>query len=134
RIVGVEACCVTTGGYIKLSVCNKRYYGHRLAWLYVFGQWPNDELDHINLVTSDNRIANLREATKAQNNSNCSVRSHSKSGKKGVDFVQSTGKWRAKISKNRRRIHLGTFNSPEEAHAAYCAAARIHFGEFARAE
>src|SRR4030095_16904952 len=98
-IVGVEAGCVTTGGYIKLSVCNKRYYGHRLAWLYVFGQWPNDELDHINLVTSDNRIANLREATKAQNNSNCSVRSHSKSGKKGVDFVQSTGKWRAKLSK-----------------------------------
>jgi hypothetical protein len=134
RIAGVRTSCVTTGGYIKLSVDYKRYYGHRLAWLYVHGRWPSEQIDHINHITSDNRIANLREATRSQNSANCGPRRNNKSGKRGVIFLRQTGKWRASIRKDKRRIYLGCFDTVEEAHASYAAAAREIHGEFARAE
>jgi hypothetical protein len=134
RVAGVVTNCATTGGYIKLSICNKRYYAHRVAWIYVHGRWPSEQIDHINHVTSDNRIANLREATRSQNSANSGPRRNNKSGKKGVFFLRQTGKWRASIRKDKRRIYLGCFDTVEEAHASYAAAARDIHGEFARAE
>jgi hypothetical protein len=128
--VGAIAGCLRANGYITISICNQSYYGHRLAWLYVHGRWPDGEIDHINCIPSDNRLANLREATRAQNSRNMPVFRNNICGKKGVS--KRAGKWRANITKNKRRVHLGYFDTPEEAHAAYAAAARMHYGEFAR--
>jgi hypothetical protein len=97
----------------------------------VYGRWPAEQIDHVNGVKGDNRIANLREATPTQNVANTLARRNNKCGKKGV--VLARGKWQAQIYPNGRQIKLGSFNSAEEAHAAYCSAARIYFGEFARA-
>jgi hypothetical protein len=107
-----------------------RYYAHHLAWLHFHGQWPSGVIDHINMNRADNRIANLRVANETQNRANTGRRRHNTSGFKGVSNCD--GRWRAKIGVNRKSIHLGTFNTPEAAHEAYMAAARRHFGEFAR--
>jgi hypothetical protein len=121
-------------GYIQLRIADRIYRAHRLAWFYVHGSWPDSEIDHINLVTSDNRIANLREATRKQNTTNTPARRNNRCGKKGVTFAKHAGKWRARIVHNGRPEHLGYFTDIEAAHAAYAAAARVHFGEFARVE
>lgn len=130
RKAGARAGCF--GGYTRVGVCGRVYRAHRLAWFYVYGVWPREQLDHINLDISDNRLANLREATVAQNGANCQARRRNKCGKKGVSKLK--GKWRAQIFKNKRQVHLGLFATAEEAHSAYIAAARDHYGEFARAE
>jgi hypothetical protein len=120
-------------GYVNIRVDGRDYSAHRLAWLHVTGAWPAGQIDHINGVRDDNRIANLREATNAQNQWN---RAHqgSVSGFKGVKWCKIQRKWRAELRKDGRKIHLGRFATVEEAHAAYCAAADEHFGEFARPE
>lgn len=123
-----------SGKYSRIRIDGRLYYTHKLAWFYMHGKWPDAQIDHINLVPSDNRISNLREATHAQNNFNHSRQRNNKSGKKGVQFAKHSGRWRARIYKDSRPIHLGCFATAEEAHAAYVAAARIHHGEFARAE
>ena len=119
------------GEYIGMSIDNRNHACHRLAWLYVYGSFPDGYLDHINGDRHDNRIANLRPATRSQNHGNSRRPRHNTSGFKGVTKVRN--KWRAQITKNNRSIHLGTFNTPEAAHAAYCEAAQKLFGEFVRA-
>ncbi len=116
-------------GYVALRVDSKRYLAHRLAWFYVHGEWPS-ELDHINLDKTDNRIANLRLATRALNNANTVPRG--KSGFKGV--VAAYGRWRAGLTFNGSFHYLGLYDTPEEAHAAYRVAAEKAFGSFARME
>lgn len=116
-------------GYLQIRVDGKRYLAHRLAWLYMFGDWPSSELDHANGDRLDNRIENLRLATRSQNNGN--RRSNARSGFKGV--VLTKHGYRAGISLNEKFIYLGMYQTPEEAHAAYCEAARVAFGEFHRA-
>lgn len=105
---------------------------HRLAWLYVHGEWPVDQLDHINGDRADNRIANLRPATNSQNMANRKLNDNSKSGVKGVCFHRGTQRWRARLQYNGKRIHLGDFKEKEAAQIAYEAAAKRHFGEYAR--
>lgn len=106
---------------------------HRLAWLYVKGEWPTDQLDHINGNRDDNRISNLREATQGENSFNRKRYSNNSSGVKGVYWNKSIGKWHAQIRANRKRHHVGFFPSVEAARAAYLAAsARLH-GEFGSA-
>lgn len=103
------------------------YKAHRLAWLYVHGHWPKDQIDHINHVKDDNRIANLREVTNGQNMQNRTHQRNSPSGFKGVLGRTKSGRWPAKIASNGKQIWLGTFDSAELAYAAYCeAAARLH--------
>jgi len=110
-------------GYWRVSVDNRRYWAHRLAWFYVHGVWPADCLDHINQTPLDNRLCNLREATKAENCQNISrPRSINKAGLLGVSLVTKTGKWQATITLGRKAKYLGKFDAPEEAHAAYLAA------------
>jgi hypothetical protein len=93
---------------------------------------PGDErfVDHVNSDTLDNRKCNLRVATRGQNAANQRLSRKNTSGFKGVTPVGN--KWQAQIGISGRRIYLGLFNTPELAHAAYCAAAARHFGEFAR--
>lgn len=116
-------------GYIQICINYKNYRAHRLAWLYMYGEWPNGHLDHKNRITSDNRIKNLRLATISENGANSKARK-SITGFKGVDFIN--GKFRARFrSKSTGRIHLGMFNTAQEAHEAYKRKALTVFGEFA---
>lgn len=90
--------------------------------------------DHIDGNSLNNVRSNLRLATKAQNNRNMKKPSHNTSGYKGVSWRKNAGRWRAYIFINNKQIHLGYFDTPEEAHAAYCEAAKELHGEFARFE
>lgn len=89
-------------------------------------------VDHINGNSLDNRRNNLRLCTHAQNIHNQRLSQRNTSGYKGVSYITSIGKWRAQIKVNRKQKTIGTYDTPEEAHAAYCEAAKKYFGEFAR--
>jgi hypothetical protein len=128
--VGDVAGSVDRLGYRRIALDRRDYKAHRLAWLYMTGEWPTSDLDHINCDKDDNRIANLRLATEAQNGANRRKNSNNTSGYKGVS--SSRGRWRAEIRVNGRARRLGHFTDPAAAHAAYVAAAEKHFGEFAR--
>jgi hypothetical protein len=132
RFAGTRAGTINGLGYVVIGILGRRYKAHRLAWLYVHGEWPGRELDHINCDKSDNRIANLRPATRSQNIANSRARSDSTSGLKGVRWHESSRRWLARLTAGGKR-HIGLFDTPEAAHAAYIAAAEKHFGEFARA-
>ena len=131
---GQKAGFLDAYGYWNLSLEGKKYKAHRMAWLYVFGVHAGDTIDHINGKPSDNRICNLREATRLQNQKNQKMHSNNKLGLKGVSRAAcKTLPFRATIKADGKAIHLGCFSSPEEAHAAYkSAATRLH-GSFARA-
>ena len=105
------------------------FYVHRLAWLWTYGEWPA-MIDHINGDKADNRLGNLRLATKSGNSANSGLQKRSKSGFKGV-WRHGPG-WAASIRKDNVTHHLGTFSTPELAHAAYCKAAASMHGEFLR--
>jgi len=131
RSVGDVETKIAGHGYIAFCVDGKQYTAHRLAWLYVNGEFPKGEIDHANGDKADNRMANLRLASRGQNAANTRLRCDNSIGLKGV--FKNKKRWSAQIQSNGRVFHLGTFDSPEEAHSAYCkAAAEIH-GQFARA-
>jgi hypothetical protein len=98
------------------------------------GDWPTAEIDHANGTRDDNRWSNLRSATRSQNLVNARKPSTNTSGLKGVSWDAERGNWRAYLTLNGRNKYLGRFADPAEAHRAYFAAARLHFGEFARTE
>ncbi len=131
---GKSAGTRTHEGYIQISVNDRRYRAHRLAWLHFHGEWPDGEIDHIDGDRANNRIANLRLATRSQQTANARRRKTNTTGYKGVSFSRLDGCYRAYIKHEGRSQCLGKFDTPEEAHAAYVAAAQEHFGEFARAE
>lgn len=114
-------------GYIQIRLDYRRYYAHRLAWLYVYGVWPEAVIDHINGCTSDNRIENLRDVSQRSNNEN-----HRCSSSKaavpllGVSLNRKTGRYVAQIRIQGRQTGLGYFDTAEQAHAAYIAAKRQH--------
>jgi hypothetical protein len=120
-------------GYRFITVDHFRTGAHRLAWFYVKGAWPPGDLDHQNMVRDDNRIDNLREATRSQNMANAGRPRHNTSGLKGASFLRATGKWQAQIQFHGKNLNLGSFASAEEAHEAYCQAGKRLFGEFFRA-
>lgn len=124
---GAVCTALDGGGYIQIRINRRAYKAHRLAWLYVHGRWPDKFIDHINCVRTDNRLSNLREvdALLNQQNQQRSQRA-SRSGLLGVSWHKPTGKWRARISVNKTAVHLGSFDSAEEAHAVYLAAKRKH--------
>ena len=102
-------------GYIRIGINNKEYSAHRLAWLYVYGNFPKGQIDNINHDTSDNRICNIRDVSNHENRKNMSIGKNNTSGITGVSIRKSTGRWRATISHNRKSIHLGYFSTKEEA-------------------
>jgi hypothetical protein len=119
-------------GYLIIKL-DAQYHAHAIAWAYVYGDRPDGKfVDHINGDRSDNRICNLRLATKAQNGMNRGKQSNNTSGMKGVSWAKNAGKWSAHIKINRKKIHLGLFNNIEHAAAAYDSAAISLHGEFAR--
>jgi hypothetical protein len=116
-------------GYAIVFVSGRVYLAHRLIWAVVTGSWPNTGIDHINGSRNDNRWANLRLASKAENGRNRGAPSNNTSGFKGVS--RNKKRWSASIHLDGRKQHLGTYDTPEQAHAAYCEAASEHYGEFA---
>jgi len=104
--------------YVRISINGKKYLGHRLAWLYMTGEWPKHQVDHINHVRSDNRWINLREATNQENQKNASKRKDNKSGLTGVHWVKKECKWIAIIQVNKKPKCLGLH---EDKFEAFCA-------------
>ena len=121
---GVEAGCVHSNGYRYIMLNRRLYRAHRLAWLYVTGNWPSDLVDHLNGNKSDNRFCNLREASKSQNQHNTGRQKNNTSGYKGVSYDKSRSKWIATICHQNSKKTLGHFNTAEDAYAAYCIAAK----------
>lgn len=121
-------------GYIVIRIDGCSYLAHRLAWLYVMGEWPAKGIDHKNSNGSDNRWENLRVAGQVENLQNARKRRDNTSGFKGVRYRANRGHWYATLKLNGRNKYLGSFHDPESAHAAYVGAAERYFGEFARAE
>lgn len=117
-------------GYIEIMIRGESYRAHRLAWLYVTGEWPRGQIDHVNGVKDDNRIANLREATHGQNRANSRANRHTKSGYKGVTFNERTGWYTAQITVNKKTIYLGISRDPRVAHDLYVAGAKKYHGKF----
>ena len=98
-------------GYVCIRIFNKVYYAHRLAWLYTCGEFPEDQIDHINGLRDDNRIINLRAVTQAENARNLRLRKSNTSGYIGVGWDPENNKWKVQISK----ANYGRFKSKSDA-------------------
>ena len=126
---GDIAGCPGGDGYLQIRVQSRKYQAHRLAWLYVYGEWPEGQIDHINRNRSDNRISNLRDVTQKQNLQNAGKRSNNTSGHSGVRWYKQSSKWVAVITHNYNRIHLGYFNTMEEAISARKASEKLYWAD-----
>lgn len=128
RLPGANPIGTRCNGYLVIGINYRRFYAHRMAWAYVHGVWPELEIDHLNGIKTDNRIANLRQATRTTNSENKRwAMASSRSGLLGVR--PSLKKWAAYIQVKKQVRYLGTFPDPESAHAAYVAAKRqLHEG------
>lgn len=124
--VGKVAGAASSGGYLQIRVDSARYLAHRLAWLYMNGEWPKQCIDHINGIRTDNRITNLRDVSSGVNAQNV----HNSKGRSGLVGVSvHRHGFVAFIGKNHSVTYLGIFKTAEEARAAYIVAKRqLHDG------
>lgn len=122
KIGDVAGCFDKCRGYIKLRIDGVTYSGHRLAWFYMTGKWPEKLIDHKDGVRDNNKWNNLREATASQNNYNRAISRLSQTGAKGVNKGRN-GRFRVYIC-------LGTYDTKEEAAMVYARAATKLHGEF----
>lgn len=117
------------------AVFGVNLYAHRVIMSMVYGFPPTHEVDHINGIKSDNRISNLRNATRRENGCNRPAQvGGSGGGVKGITMIKSSGRWQAQIRANGKYKYLGTFDTKAEAHEAYCSASRVLHGDFSRTE
>lgn len=121
------------GNYQRIYIDGVSHKAHYLAWFYVTGEWPKGMVDHKDTNKRNNAFDNLRPADRYLNGANIGLKSHNTSGFKGVSWWARTAKWKAQIQVQGKKHFLGYHDTPEAAHAAYVAAAKEHFGEFARA-
>lgn len=119
-------------GYYGIRIDGKLHYIHRLAWFYVTGEWPPKDVDHKNLIRSDNRFDNLRLASSSQNKMNKRAQRNNRLGVKGVSYDHRYDWYQARIKVNGKQKTIGVFKSVDDAAKAYERAANENFGEFAR--
>lgn len=117
-------------GHLAVKIDGKNYHLHRLAWLYVYGKFPDNMIDHINGIADDNRIDNLRDVNNAVNQHNQkTAHTNSKSGLIGASWNKQNKAWKAQIAHHGKVIYLGFYKSAELAHEAYLKAKRkLHIG------
>lgn len=127
--IGDVAGCVDCG-YIRLTLLGKKYHAHRLAWLYMTGKWPKQEIDHINGVRSDNKICNLREATHSENMKNYAKKSTNTSGYKGVSWSKRDRYWVASFNIGDMHYKSHSHKTAKSASLAYQKFAKEMCGEF----
>ncbi len=122
--VGTVAGCTSDKGYTVIVCMGRLYQAHRIAWLLAHGEWPTGDIDHINGIRSDNRIANLRDVSRSVNQQNLKrARRDNQTGLLGVKRARN-GAFEARINLQGRYVHLGTFPAAAEAHEAYLSAKR----------
>lgn len=119
-------------GYVRIAIDGQRYLAHRLAWFYVYGEWPEDQIDHKDRDRTLNAFNNLRPTDNSGNRCNSAVGKNNFLGIKCVRLHES-GKYQARIYYDERFHSLGLFETAAEAAIAYTLAAKMAFGEFARA-
>lgn len=122
----------TTNGYIQISVGGKRYAAHRLAWLYIYGYIPEQQLDHINRQRDCNKITNLRLATQSTNNINKPIQKNNTTGFRGVSYHITKKKYVARVGIDKRLVHLGYFETAQQAHDVYVKFLGETYGQFAQ--
>lgn len=115
RLALKKAGCPDTYGYISIRLDKRLYLAHRLVFLYMYGGMPINQVDHINQIRDDNRLANLQEATHQENHQNRTLNKNNDSGFCGVDWHKASGRWRARINTNGINIVIGYFKNKGEA-------------------
>ncbi len=130
--VGAVAGSISNKGRRMIQLKGRLYTAARVAWFYVHGVWPEDQIDHVNGNRLDDRFINLREATNRDNCRNRGTRCDNTSGHKGVHWIKHCKKWQARVVVNEIRTSLGLFTNIEDAVAAYKEAAKASYGEFYR--
>ena len=131
QFAGALAGCLVSNGYWVITLDYVYQRGHQLAWLYMTGEWPSDEIDHEDRNRANNRWGNLREATTSQNQANSGPQINNTSGFKGVSWSHRHKKWRAQIMVRGDSYFLGFFADKRDAANAYKISSRAHFGKFA---
>lgn len=133
RKVGAVAGGIRKSGYVTIQIYGRNYFAHRLAWLYVNGEWPANIIDHIDNCRSNNAFLNLREANQNQNSHNSGVPKTNTSGFKGVTWDKRKRKWQAAIKVKGKSMFLGLYDQKELAFSAANAARAKYHGDFANA-
>lgn len=132
RYAGKEAfTAISNQGYRCGRVFDRKHQAHRVSWAVHYGEWPRAEIDHVDNDRRNNRIGNLREATRSENMRNRGIENKNKSGYKGVSWCKQNRKWVARIGVDGKSIWLGRFSDIQDAANAYKTAAKEAFGEFA---
>ena len=127
--VGEIAGCKRPDGYIIISVCGRQYLAQRLAWLYETGDWPTLDMDHIDGVRDNNKLANLRHVSRSVNLQNLKSAKPNNMHSRLLGVVKNKQRWSARITTGGVGIHLGTFDTPELASDAYINAKKeLHSG------
>ncbi|EQC4020314.1 TPA: HNH endonuclease signature motif containing protein [Enterobacter hormaechei] len=127
-----KKCGSLTNKYLTIRIKNSLFYCHRLAWAIHFGEWPENDIDHINMDKTDNRISNLRMTSRGQNMSNMAATRANTSGFIGVYWAKRECKWVAGITINYKFQHLGYFDDPIKAAHAYNEACINANGEYCK--
>ena len=131
RVGDIAGCIDSSTGYRVIRVDKVLHYAHRLAWLFISGCLPNEEVDHIDRDRLNNKIENLREATSKQNKANMRVGSRNTSGVKGVSWNKKMGKWSVTANISGRSTNFGCYADKDEAAMIYRNAAIKEHGEYA---
>ncbi len=131
RKAGDEAGYLQRNGYVKITLDQRRVMAHRLAWLYAHGVWPLQQIDHINGDPSDNRLANLRDVAPQTNSENERKARRRKNGGTllGAHWSTTWKRWKSSIISSGKSLHIGWFDTEQQAHEAYVATKRrLHAG------
>ena len=123
---GDVAGCLNNHGYRRIQIDRITYVAHRLAWFYTYKEWPKEEIDHINGIRDDNRLANLRTVSSSENRRNQTINSKNTSGHVGVYYNNRDNYWCAQIRIKDNTHHLGCFATRVQAVQAREYAEKYH--------